>query len=85
MLSASLGQAAPHLVDQAPKSPLYQTAQFYPSKNPIPPCGVSNDEKFVLLGQMCKPGEWDLTYKTESTAGQTPSQQQVPLQSKEGC
>lgn len=45
---ASLGQTAPHLMDQAPKSPLCQIAPFYPSKNPIPPNDISSDKNSAL-------------------------------------
>lgn len=51
---ASLGQAVPHLVDQGPISLLYQTAPFYPFKNPVPPSDISNSEKSVPLDQMCR-------------------------------
>lgn len=70
---ASLGQAAPHLVDQGPKPLLYQTAPFYQSKIPVPPSDISNSEKSVTLDQMCRSGEQDLTHNTESRGSQTPS------------
>lgn len=70
---ASLGQTAPHLMDQAPKSPLCQIAPFYPSKNPIPPNDISSDKNSALLGQMHRPGEQDPTHQTESMGSQTPS------------
>lgn len=70
---ASLGQTAPHLVDQGPKPLLYQTAPFYLPKNPVPPNDISNSERSVTLDQMCRSGEQDLTHNIESRGSQTPS------------
>lgn len=66
MVMASLGQATPHPVDQGPKSLLYQTAPFYPPKNPVPPSDISNTEKSVPLDQKCRSGGQDHTHNTES-------------------
>lgn len=68
---SGVGQSGPDCsspCDEAPKSCSIRLQLCYS----VPPSGISNNEKFVLGGQMCRPGEQDLTLKTKSTGSHTP-------------